>query len=135
MAADRMQASGAMRQRPPHAPRSVSIPAGEVRLDGELTASRAAAAGIVVFAHGSGSSRHSARKQFLACPLQKRSLGRLAPAAARPDTAGAVVSRGGRPDLAVRALQDVFEEPGALEKVTDLGGSWSVRHLGPADGG
>ncbi len=100
MAADRMQASGAMRQRPPHVPRSVSIPAGEVRLDGELTASRAAAAGIVVFAHGSGSSRHS-----------------------------------GRPDVAVRALQDVFEEPGALEKVTDLGGSWSVRHLGPADGG
>jgi putative phosphoribosyl transferase len=84
---------------------------------------------------------------------------------------GAVVSRGGRPDLAGRALPHVaaptllivgerdedvialneqaaaamrspvefaivpgaahlFEEPGALEQVTALAGSWLLRHVG-----
>ena len=236
MAADRMQTSGGVRQHEPRAPGAVSIPAGEVRLDGELAPARAGA-GVVVFAHGSGSSRHSPRNQFVARGLQERGLGTLlidlltageeaqdvrtadlrfdidllaervvtaidwltpapgddaAPigcfgastgaaaalvaAAARPDAVGAVVSRGGRPDLAGRVLEDVraptllivggddhpvidmneealralgaekaleivpgathlFEEPGALEKVTDLAGSWFIRHLGGREGG
>lgn len=97
--------------------------------------------------------------------------GVLMAAAARSETIRAVVSRGGRPDLAVDALSRVkaptllivgghdgkviefnrlalaamrekneirivprashlFEEPGALDKVAELSGSWFARHLG-----
>lgn len=100
----------------------------------------------------------------------------LVAAAARPDAVRAVVSRGGRPDLAGRVLEDVraptllivgsadrpvidmnedalralraekaleivpgathlFEEPGALERVADLAGSWFVRHLAAPERG
>jgi dienelactone hydrolase len=94
----------------------------------------------------------------------------LVAAAARPERIGAVVSRGGRPDLAGSALPQVsaptllivggedhavigmneeamasmrcekrleivpgathlFEEPGTLERVAELAGSWFQRHL------
>lgn len=49
-----------IRERP-----EVEIPAGNVRLDGELIIPEGAA-GIVLFAHGSGSSRHSPRNQHVA---------------------------------------------------------------------
>lgn len=139
-------------------------PAG---IEGDLVIP-ARARGIVVFAHGSGSSRHSSRNRFVARELQQRGLatllmdlltvheeqidertrhlrfdiellaGRLSDAAAwlqaephtagmrigyfgastgggaalvaaaqRPDIIGAVVSRGGRPDLAGSALRHV----------------------------
>jgi dienelactone hydrolase len=95
----------------------------------------------------------------------------LLTAADRPDDVRAVVSRGGRPDLAADRLADVvaavllvvgghddvvlrlnrsaaarlamaeiavvpgashlFEEPGALERVTDLAAGWFARWLGP----
>ena len=45
--------------------RDVEIPAGNVQLDGELIIPEGAT-GIVLFAHGSGSSRHSPRNQFVA---------------------------------------------------------------------
>jgi putative phosphoribosyl transferase len=140
--------------------RLVSIPAAEVALEGDLT-TPSALRGIVLFAHGSGSSRHSPRNRYVAEVLNEHSLGtllvdlltaeeeredeitrhlrfdielltrRLAAitdwltsqpqlhgqgiglfgastgaaaalmtAARRPDTVKAVVSRGGRPDLA-----------------------------------
>jgi putative phosphoribosyl transferase len=143
------------------------ITAGTTELDGDLTVPREAT-GVVLFAHGSGSSRHSPRNQRVAAALQQRGLatllvdllthaeevsearshdlrfdiGRLADrviglidwveaqpetdhlpvglfgastgaaaalvaAAARPDEVRAVVSRGGRPDLAGPALIDV----------------------------
>lgn len=139
---------------------SVGIPAGDVVLDADVVVPRPAH-GVVLFAHGSGSGRHSPRNRFVARELQRAGLatvladlltleeeradahtGRLrfdigllagrvaaladwAPkdeatrglavglfgastgaaaalvaAAARPDTVRAVVSRGGRPDLA-----------------------------------
>jgi putative phosphoribosyl transferase len=43
----------------------VEIPAGNVRLEGELTIPDEAT-GVVLFAHGSGSSRHSPRNQHVA---------------------------------------------------------------------
>jgi pimeloyl-ACP methyl ester carboxylesterase len=108
----------------------------------------------VLFAHGSGSSRHAA----------------LVTAAERPDDVRAVVSRGGRPDLAGAALAGVrtptllivggadpqvlelnrlalgllgsvkqlvvvpgathlFEEPGALEQFARLATEWFWRYL------
>ncbi|MBP1134796.1 putative phosphoribosyl transferase [Arthrobacter sp. PvP023] len=141
----------------------VQIDAGTVRLQGHLYLPVEGAA-VVVFAHGSGSSRHSPRNRFVAAFLQRAGLGTLlldllTPAeelnranvfdigllagrltgatewlAGRPDTAGsrvgyfgastgagaalwaaaepgvrigAVVSRGGRPDLAGERLSAV----------------------------
>lgn len=49
---------------------------GAVRLRGRLTVPEDAA-GIVVFAHGSGSSRHSPRNQFVAAELNRAGLGTL----------------------------------------------------------
>ena len=145
-----------------HIRRRELIPSDSVRLDGELTIPEGAT-GIVLFAHGSGSSRLSPRNQLVAQTLQKARIGTLlfdllteeesadrdnvfdidflahrlgdatrwlratrdakgyaigyfgastgaaaALAAAAQDTAiRAVVSRGGRPDLALRHLGEV----------------------------
>ncbi len=198
----------------------VEIPCGEMLAEGTLTVP-AGARGLVVFAHGSGSSRLSPRNRAVASGLNAAGLGtllfdlltpseatdrrlvfdipllagRLAAAASwlgrrRPgpigffgsstgaaaalwaaaerDDVAAVVSRGGRPDLAEAKLPDVrapvrlivggndtvvlelneaarsllpgvtdltvipgaghlFEETGALERVTDLAAEWFVR--------
>lgn len=146
---------------------SVQIPVGRVMIEGDLTLPPGAR-GIVLFAHGSGSSRHSPRNRSVAGALQQGGLatllmdlltldeealdevtlhlrfdinllaGRLAAAmrwvqtqpatrglpagyfgastgaaaalvaAGRdPDTVRAVVSRGGRPDLAGDCLPEV----------------------------
>jgi len=145
----------------------VRIPAGRVTLHGILTVVDAATA-IVLFVHGSGSSRHSPRNQFVARTLNNAGLATLlfdlltpeeegidartaelrfnikllverlvhatkwakqqeqtrnlrigyfgsstggaaalVAAAELPQDAGAVVSRGGRPDLAGEALPKV----------------------------
>lgn len=204
--------------------REVEISAGPVRLPGSLILP-ANAAGLVAFAHGSGSSRFSPRNTYVAAVLHDVRLGTLlfdlltpeeeldrrnvfdvallaqrllaattwldadpelarlplgyfgastgaaaalCAAAGRP-RAAAVVSRGGRPDLAgpwlhdvqaptlliVGALDDVvlalnegardvlpaaelaivpgathlFEEPGALDRVSTLARDWYARHL------
>jgi len=190
--------------------------------------------GLVLFAHGSGSSRRSPRNQLVARTLERRDLATLLidlltpqegaidertaefrfdipllaarlvtivewlkrqeqtaalpiglfgastgggaaliAASERPREIAAVVSRGGRPDLAGAALPRViaptllivggwdsaviqmnrdamsqmraevkleivpgashlFEEPGALDRVTALAGEWFTRHLQPA---
>ncbi len=146
---------------------TIRVPAGDVHLEGELTLP-AQATGVVLFAHGSGSSRFSSRNRFVARALEHRGLGTLLidlltpdeeaadqrmahlrfdipllagrlvaivewltrqqttaalpiglfgastgggaalmAAAARPDDVAAVVSRGGRPDLAGAALAHV----------------------------
>ncbi|HEX2074950.1 MAG TPA: alpha/beta fold hydrolase [Geodermatophilus sp.] len=143
---------------------SVGIPLAEARLEADLVVP-AGAAGVVVFAHGSGSSRHSPRNRYVAeafvragfatflmdlltaaeeeidvhtgrlrfaIPLLARRLtgavdwvgsreeltglpvatfgastgaaAALVTAADRPDSVRAVLSRGGRPDLAGEAL-------------------------------
>ncbi|MGV9773831.1 dienelactone hydrolase family protein [Streptosporangium sp. NPDC003464] len=145
----------------------LEIPAADVVLEADITVPRPAH-GMVLFAHGSGSSRHSPRNRYVAGELQRAGLatvladlltpqeeridlrtgelrfdiGRLAvrlaalsdwlveheptagldvglfgastgaaaalvAAAARPDSVKAVVSRGGRPDLAGEALGSV----------------------------
>lgn len=210
---------------------TLTIRAGAVQLEGDLAVPEGAR-GLVLFAHGSGSSRKSSRNRFVAGLLRDRAIGTLLfdlltaneeredaidarlrfnipllaarlvtvtdwmgksgragglpiayfgastgaaaalmAAAARPDTIAAVVSRGGRPDLAgdalarvraptllivgsadtmvlqlnQRALEQItapkhlavvpgathlFEEPGALEQVARLAGSWLVQHFG-----
>jgi putative phosphoribosyl transferase len=54
----------------------VSVPAGSVTLEGSLTLPRDARA-IVLFAHGSGSSRHSPRNRYVARVLNKARLATL----------------------------------------------------------
>src|SRR6266852_4910596 len=147
--------------------RVVRVRAGPVTLEGSLTMPKDAS-GVVLFAHGSGSSRHSPRNRYVARFLNEAKLATLlvdlltsdeeaidvrtahlrfdigllaerligvtdwlrkdpdtrhlrigyfgastgagaalVAAAERPDAVGAVVSRGGRPDLAGTALADV----------------------------
>jgi putative phosphoribosyl transferase len=54
----------------------VTIPVNEVELGGELDLSPQAL-GLVIFAHGSGSSRHSPRNQYVARVLREAGLGTL----------------------------------------------------------
>lgn len=54
----------------------VTIPVGAARLPGDLVMP-VGAAGVVIFAHGSGSSRLSPRNQFVAHSLQEKGLGTL----------------------------------------------------------
>jgi predicted phosphoribosyltransferase/dienelactone hydrolase len=237
-AADRLRSSsrrggdepsgGSAEDPKPGGDREVEVWAGEVRLRGRLTVPPGAR-GLVVFAHGSGSSRHSPRNQFVADGLRRAGLGtllfdlltedeerdranvfdtellagRLAAttrwARQQPECAGlaigyfgastgaaaalwaatepgsrvaAVVSRGGRPDMAgprlpavtaptllivggddvtveelnrdasarlrcenrlaiVPGATHLFEEPGALEDVTELARDWFTDHLVP----
>jgi dienelactone hydrolase len=145
----------------------VQIPTGDVRLEGDLGVP-AEAQGLVLFAHGSGSSRHSPRNRYVAQVLREVGLATLlidlltaeeeavdihtahlrfnidllaerlvaatdwvahepkadrlaigyfgastgaaaalVAAAQRPEIVQAVVSRGGRPDLAGNALPEV----------------------------
>lgn len=57
-------------------PRLVKIPAGRTHLEGALNVPPGAA-GLVLFAHGSGSGRHSPRNQYVAGVLQQRNLATL----------------------------------------------------------
>jgi dienelactone hydrolase len=149
------------------AEQSIRIPAGGVLLDADLAVPEPAT-GVVMFAHGSGSSRHSPRNRYVAAELQRSGLATvladlltpaeeqldaqtgelrfdigllarrltaatdwlaghpptaglpaglfgastgaaaaLVTAAARPGSVAAVVSRGGRPDLAGEYLRSV----------------------------
>jgi putative phosphoribosyl transferase len=56
--------------------RLVSIPAGSVQLEGTLAVPKDAQ-GIVLFAHGSGSSRYSPRNRYVAKALQDATLATL----------------------------------------------------------
>lgn len=56
--------------------RSVRIPADDVWLSGELDIPTGAR-GVVLFAHGSGSSRHSPRNQFVAKVIREAGIGTL----------------------------------------------------------
>jgi putative phosphoribosyl transferase len=146
---------------------TVSIPVGQESIQGDLTLPYDAK-GAVIFAHGSGSSRHSTRNKYVAEVLNQGGLATLlidlltveeeivdlrtaehrfniellaerlvaatdwaledrrvaslpigyfgastgaaaalVAAARRPDVVNAIVSRGGRPDLAGRNLSDV----------------------------
>ena len=61
---------------PPVRDEEINVQAGSVRLGGHLTVPEEAI-GVVVFAHGSGSSRHSARNRFVADVLNGAGLATL----------------------------------------------------------
>lgn len=55
---------------------NVMIPVGDASLEGNLKVPEGAK-GIVLFAHGSGSSRHSPRNRYVASVIRERGLGTL----------------------------------------------------------
>jgi putative phosphoribosyl transferase len=55
----------------------VEIPVAATALAGQLTIPAGATAGLVMFVHGSGSSRHSPRNQYVARQLNEARLGTL----------------------------------------------------------
>ncbi|MFI0349182.1 dienelactone hydrolase family protein [Actinomadura sp. 9N407] len=55
---------------------SVHLPAGDVRLEGDLV-EPGNSQGVVIFAHGSGSGRHSPRNRQVAAALNARGFGTL----------------------------------------------------------
>ena len=56
--------------------RGEQIPSGQITLEGELSVP-AGATGVVLFAHGSGSSRRSPRNQFVARTIREAGVGTL----------------------------------------------------------
>ncbi|MER5279069.1 phosphoribosyltransferase [Streptomyces sp. NPDC002809] len=68
--------AGAASAEAPRTPVEVAVEAGDVILPGELTEAGDAGA-VVVFAHGSGSSRHSPRNRSVAAALNRAGLGTL----------------------------------------------------------
>ena len=56
--------------------RAVHVPIGRAKLEGDLSVPHSAT-GIVVFAHGSGSSRHSPRNRYVSEVLQEAGLATL----------------------------------------------------------
>ena len=56
--------------------RTEQIPSGQILLEGELLVP-VSATGVVLFAHGSGSSRHSPRNQFVARTIREAGVGTL----------------------------------------------------------
>src|SRR6266567_4184537 len=55
---------------------TIPIPGEDVHLGGELSLSEKSS-GLVLFAHGSGSSRHSPRNQFVARTLREAGVGTM----------------------------------------------------------
>jgi len=76
-----------------HSGRAVQIPAGSLSLEGDLTVPDNAA-GVVLFAHGSGSSRRSPRNQFVARQFWGAGLGTLLFDLLTPDEAADDAARG-----------------------------------------
>lgn len=55
---------------------AIYIPSGNIKLEGELKLPKGAT-GVVLFAHGSGSSRHSPRNQYVARTIREAGVGTL----------------------------------------------------------
>jgi putative phosphoribosyl transferase len=89
---------------------SVDIPVGEATLDGDLHIPPQAR-GLVLFAHGSGSSRHSPRNQYVAQVIRTAGIGTLLFDLLTPEEE--------RIDLRTPYLRfDIYLLAGRLEEVT-----------------
>ena len=141
-----------MRERapPPEAVSPVAISADTVTLQGEF-ALPTQAGGVVLFAHGSGSSRHSPRNTYVAGVLREAGLGTLLFDLLTTAEDRDYATRFDIPLLTSRLVAatqwilretpatalpivpgatHLFEEPGTLEQVAALAADWFVRWLG-----
>src|SRR5437870_2631029 len=98
--------------------RSVEIAAGRAVLEGNLVIPQGAR-GVVLFAHGSGSSRFSRRNRYVAQQLSRSGLATL------------LIDLLTRQEEMVdqRTAQYRFEVPGALEIVSGLARNWFLSKL------
>src|SRR5674476_1410747 len=137
----------------------VEIPVGAVALKGHLHLPEPAA-GVVLFAHGSGSSRHSPRNRFVADVLYQAGLGTLlldlltpqeelnranvrAPTLLIVGSADEAVLKLNRQAQAqlrcpsqlavVAGATHLFEEPGTLAEAAILASDWFAHYLLPAE--
>jgi pimeloyl-ACP methyl ester carboxylesterase len=111
----------------------VRVPAGGVTLEGNLAAP-GNARGIVLFAHGSGSSRHSPRNRAVAAMLREGGLATLLVDLLTPEE-GAVDEETARLrfdiDLLAERLVDATDWIGGIEETRGLG----VGYFGASTGG
>src|SRR6266511_2504128 len=115
---------------------SVTVPAGTARLAGDLAVPEGAR-GVVLFAHGSGSGRHSPRNRHVAAALGQAGLATLLVVGGR-DRVVLELNRSAAEQLGVEHRLEIvpeathlFEEPGALERVAALAADWFRRWLAP----
>lgn len=113
---------------------SVRIPAGSAEIEGVLVLP-AAPIGLVLFAHGSGSSRFSPRNVHVARALHARGIGTLLLVGSR-DTEVLALNRQAASHLrcmhhlsVVRGATHLFEEPGTLDVVAQQAADWFAMHL------
>jgi putative phosphoribosyl transferase len=89
------------------------------------------ALGVVLFAHGSGSSPHSPRNRYVAQALHEARLATLLISVVDMNREALEQIRGEKRLEIVPGATHLFEEPGALERVAWLAASWFVHYLGP----
>jgi len=97
----------------------VRIPAAGVFIEGDLRVPHLAS-GLVIFAHGSGSSRFSQRNRQVAALLQAHGYATLLLDLLTREEEGVEI---------VPGATHLFEEPGTLEDVCRLAAAWCARHL------
>jgi putative phosphoribosyl transferase len=123
---------------------SVAVPVDHGALEGDLTVPPGAEA-LVLFAHGSGSSRHSPRNRAVAAQLNDARLATLLIDLLTEEEEQAEretrhlrfdVNRDAQRRMRVEAQVEIvpgashlFEEPGALEAVSRLAARWFQAHL------
>ena len=104
--------------------REVEIPARDVTLSGELNIPRNAA-GVVLFAPGSGSSRHSPRNRYVAQTIRNAldypviEMNRQAYSRLRCEKEIEIVP----------GATHLFAEPGTIDQVAHLAAEWFQTHL------
>ena len=109
----------------------VCIPAGAATLNGNMTLSPNAK-GLVLFAHGSGSSRHSPRNQFVARSLNQAGLGTLLFDLLTPEEESVdVYTRTHRFDIGLLAERLVYATEWAKQQRPDL----RIGYFGASTGG
>src|SRR6266545_4599002 len=113
----------------------VQIGSGRSSLPGELTVP-SGAVGIVVFAHGSGSSRLSPRNVAVARAALEEVTAPTLLIVGSEDPVVVEVNREAFQSLRCEKRLEVipgaghlFGEPGALERVAELAGDWFFRHF------
>ena len=114
---------------------SIRIAAGRAQLDGDLAIPDQSARGIVLFAHGSGSSRFSSRNRFVADQLLSAGLATLLIVGGDDEPVIGMnqeAMRQMRCEVKLEIVEGathLFEEPGTLEQVARLARDWFIGHL------
>lgn len=107
----------------------VQIPSGTAELSGEIIVPPAAQ-GIVLFAHGSGSSRHSSRNQQVAQHIRTAGIATLLfDLLITEDEEALQQLRCTKAIQIIPGATHLFEEPGALAQVAQLATAWFQEYL------